>query len=306
MTCFHPITAYYSRVQNPTGKYSLVFNYENSDKTRESVRVPCRKCIGCLLDQARDVSVRAYHESLLYDNNCFITLTYDNEHLPADRSVSKREFQLFMKRLRKYFSNIQIRFLACGEYGAQTNRPHYHALLFGIDFLDKTAFSRSRAGYVNYVSATLAKLWPFGHHTINSVSINSCGYVARYVTKKLFHSSRVLPTVKIDGRYYQVQPEFCLRSLRPGLGHDYFLKFYSDFYSVNSCLIDGKRYSIPAYYDLLLERYHSDLYEQISEERKIKLEEYKLTGELTSDRLRVREQVFKHHLNRSNVLARNL
>lgn len=91
-----------------------------------------------------------------------------------------------MKRLRKYFSNIQIRFLACGEYGGQTNRPHYHALLFGIDFLDKTAFSRSRAGYVNYVSATLAKLWPFGHHTINGVSINSCGYVARYVTKNYF------------------------------------------------------------------------------------------------------------------------
>ena len=134
MTCFHPITAYYSRVQNPTGKYSLVFNYEDSDKTRESVKVPCRKCIGCLIDQARDVSVRAYQESLLYDNNCFITLTYDNEHLPADRSVSKREFQLFMKRLRKYFSNIQIRFLACGEYGGKTNRPHYHALLFGIDF----------------------------------------------------------------------------------------------------------------------------------------------------------------------------
>lgn len=305
MTCFHPIPAYYSKIPNPeTGKYPLVFDYELADKSRESLSVPCRHCIGCLLDSARDLSVRAYHESLLFDSNVFVTLTYDNEHLPADRSVSKRTLQLFLKRLRKRFCEREIRYLACGEYGTRTKRAHYHLILFNLDFPDKIPFSRSKTGFINYVSKTLGELWPYGHHTINNVSLNSCGYVARYVTKKLFHSNNVKPVIFVDGHCYQVEPEFCLRSLKPGLGYDYFMRYYRDFYSVDACIIDGKKYSIPSYYDILLERIDSGLFEIIRKIRSENLEKYRLTGELHQSRLLVREAVLKHKTSRSGLLTR--
>ena len=152
MPCFHPITAYYSRVENPSGKRSLVFN---SDKALVDVpmQVPCGRCIGCRLDRSRDWALRCVHEASLYEFNCFITLTFDDSKLPtcndcrkvescvanrdAGSSLRVCDFQNFMKRLRQFVAPVKIKFFHCGEYGAKLSRPHHHACLFGYDFPDK-------------------------------------------------------------------------------------------------------------------------------------------------------------------------
>ena len=147
----------------------------------------------------------------MHDRNCFLTLTYDDQNVPQDYSVRKREWQLLMKRVRK-FAGSGVRFFGCGEYGDRGGRPHYHGLLFGLDFEDKKLWS-VRDGYRVYKSDQLEKLWPFGMSEIGSVTPESAGYVARYCLKKFTgkgaddHYSRVSP---IDGQVHRVEPESLL------------------------------------------------------------------------------------------------
>lgn len=119
----------------------------------------------------------------MHENNCFITLTYSDEHLPSDGKLRYLDFQLFMKRLRKQFGP-DIGFFMCGEYGDQTKRPHYHACLFGIDFEDKTFVRENEHGDKIWNSQSLTDLWSLGHTELGSVTQKSAGYVARYVLKK--------------------------------------------------------------------------------------------------------------------------
>jgi len=132
--------------------------------------LPCGRCIGCRLERSRQWAVRMMHEASLHQDNCFITLTYDNEHLPKNASLVKRDFQLFMKRLRKAYPAVRIRFFHCGEYGEQYGRPHYHAILFGFDFPDKY-FLGKRNQFPVWRSASLERLWSDKRRAFNW----SCG-----------------------------------------------------------------------------------------------------------------------------------
>jgi len=104
----------------------------------------------------------------LNKNNIFITLTYSDEHLPSDNSLHLEHFQNFMKRLRKKYGE-NIRFYHCGEYGEQTQRPHYHACIFNFDFEDKKIWRRANGNNL-YNSESLSKLWPFGYAVIGEVT----------------------------------------------------------------------------------------------------------------------------------------
>ena len=134
MTCYHPLECW--RVD---GQSKLAFVKPREALIREKLEVPCGQCIGCRLERSRQWAVRCIHEAQLHKDNCFITLTYNDEHLPSPPSLSVRDFQLFMKRLRKRFGK-GIRFFHCGEYGEKYGRPHYHACLFGFDFPDRVQF----------------------------------------------------------------------------------------------------------------------------------------------------------------------
>lgn len=181
--------------------------------------VPCGKCPDCRADLAREWSNRCLLE--LEDNNnvgCFVTLTYNDFNLPIDNdgpTLRKRDFQLFMKRLRFHFKDSRIRFFACGEYGSQTHRPHYHVILFGLglqDFPDVCVKKYNKINQPLFVSDTLSKIWPFGYHLIGSVTKESCDYVARYTLKKQLDLDE-------DGKYsLHVVPPFTLCSRRPGIG----------------------------------------------------------------------------------------
>lgn len=252
MTCFKPLTAYKSQERNPgTGKHLITFNPMKALIEASSFKLPCNQCRGCRSDKARDLSVRAMHEAQMHKSSCFLTLTYSDEAVPPSYSVSKRDFQLVMKRIRQE-RGAGIKYLAVGEYSdAPKLRPHYHAICAGLDFPDKTFWRKSADGERVYRSATLERLWPHGLSEIGSVTLASAGYVARYCMKKMTgdlalpHYWRRSP---IDGEMYQVEPEFSLLSRRPALGLSWLNRFKSDVFPSDFVVVDGRKWPVPRYY----------------------------------------------------------
>ena len=250
MGCLFPVKGYRSGEKSPNGKLLITFNPIHALNSQQWLQMPCNNCMGCRLERARQWAVRMRHESKLYENNCFITLTYDNENVPEDFSLKLHHWQLFMKRLRKSLPQ-KIRFFACGEYGDENYRPHYHAIIFNHDFNDKKLYSYNKQNQPIFISENLLSTWQMGHVTTQDVTFKSCSYVARYVTKKQNganapnHYSRVSP---VDGKLYNVKPEFAVMSRRPGIGARYFEQFKSDFYPSGYLIVDGRKQAPPHYY----------------------------------------------------------
>ncbi len=262
--------------------------------------VPCGRCIGCRLERSRQWAVRCMHEASLYDDNCFITLTYANEFLPPGGSLRKRDFQLFMKRLRRRFDDGKIRFYHCGEYGDVSFRPHYHALLFGFDFADKLVWT-DRSGHAVFRSACLEELWPYGHSEIGSVTFESAAYVARYITKKVtgdgaFEHYRVV--VEDTGEIVDRTPEYSTMSLRPGIGHEWYVKFKGDVYPSDEVVVRGTACKPPKYYDSLLYKEDSDVADLVKRRRLFK----RSLADETPDRLAVREVCVRSRLTRAREM----
>lgn len=178
-----------------------------------------------------------------------MTLTFSDAYLPEDYSVNVRDLQLFMKRFRKALGHNRVRFFACGEYGGDGHRPHYHLLVFGYDFPDKTLWKRSYAGDLLYRSEFLEKVWPFGHAWIGTVTMQSINYVARYIVKKVNgeakeeHYIRVHP---LTGEVCRVEPEFITHS--QGIGLAWFKKYGGDAFPSDFVIIDGQKRPVPRYY----------------------------------------------------------
>lgn len=139
-------------------------------------------------------------ETLKHDGSCFVTLTYNDESLPVGGTLVPKDAQDFLKRLRKACAPIKVRFYLVGEYGDKTFRPHYHLALFGLPMsaAQMIADAWSRDGK------------PLGHVVVGSLTFESAGYVAGYVTKKMTKED----DPRLEGRY----PEFARMSLRPGIG----------------------------------------------------------------------------------------
>lgn len=196
-------------------------------------------------------------EASLYEENCFLTLTYDEEHLPPD-GLHVEHFQLFMKRLRKKFGP-GIRFFHCGEYGDKFKRPHYHALLFNFDFPDKKPFKKNHDGTILYTSDILYDLWTFGHCLIGSVTFESAAYVARYVTKKItgkaakeVNDCGLLPYEQVDpftGEVHTLRSEYVTMSRRPGIGKPWLDRWQKDVYPNDYVVVNGKPTKPPKFFD---------------------------------------------------------
>ena len=294
--CWHPIKAYRSAERSASGGYGITFNPHKALIEGSSFMLPCGRCGGCRLDRADQWATRCVHEAQLYGaRNSFITLTFSNEHCPTNYSVDVRDLQLFMKRLRKSLPSQLIRFFACGEYGEQNLRPHYHALIFNYDFHDKKFYTR-RKDYDIYRSEKLSELWPFGLHEIGALTHKSAAYCARYSMKKINgddadeHYFRQSP---IDGNWYRVEPEFLVMSRRPGIGKGWLDKYKSDAFPSDYVIVDGKRKKPPRFYS-----------EQLSEEEKLPIQRARKRHALTQrenntkDRLAVREEVQRLKLQR--------
>lgn len=218
----------------------------------------------------------------MHTANAFLTLTYSDDHLPADRSLDHSHFQLFMKRLRHL---EPVRFYMCGEYGETTDRPHYHACLFGIDFSkDQQFFTTNPQGDDVFTSKTLDGLWRLGHCTVGAVTLQSAGYCTRYIVQK---KTGDLGTLTYGAR----TPPYNRMSLRPGLGAGWLARFRPDIltgdYAVTT---DGHKDRVPRYYDKLNERYLGpEQFEAIKLARKLSSQEH--WEDNTDARLRVKATV---------------
>lgn len=233
------------------------------------------------------------HEASLWQDNCFITLTYDDEHLPPEESLVKRHYQLFMKRLRKAYPDDRIRFYMCGEYGEQFGRPHYHACLFNFDFPDKKLWS-VRDNTPLYYSESLSKIWGKGFCSVGSVTFNSAAYVARYIMKKITGAAAA-------EKYESKIPEYTTMSRRSGIGNKWFEAYQADVYPDDFVVLRGNKMRPPRYYDNLYEVTNPLKMEAIRAKR---LNEMSLhASNNTPERLKTRE---KCQLAKLNLLKRTL
>nr|UQB76414.1 replication associated protein [Flumine microvirus 25] len=204
----------------------------------------CGDCIGCRLNYAREWSIRCWHEAQLHDVNSFVTLTYRD----APLSLEYRDFQLFMKRLRKWYRG-EVRFYMCGEYGDNNGRAHFHACLFGVRFPDLVYHSTTAAGFKLYVSAKLEQLWGHGFCTVGDVTLESAGYCARYVGVYT-GNAKIMEIVDVDtGEIHQRVRPFARMSLRPGIGSRWYDRFKADVYPHGAVVVNGVEVAPPKYYD---------------------------------------------------------
>lgn len=289
MPCYAPLTAWYSREVGASGKRGITFD-RNLSWSGSALKLPCGQCIGCRLEKSRQWAVRCMHEKRMHEDSSFVTLTYDDFHLPEGGTLVKRDLQLFMKRLRKKFGR-GIRFYACGEYGDDVLRPHYHLLLFNLDFPDKKPRAKAKGGQTLFDSEVLRELWPYGHNFIGEVTFESCAYVARYIIKKITGpvSEAHYQTVTKYGEIIDRIPEFTVMSRRPGIGSSFFDQYFSEVYAYDSVVMNGHESKPPRFYDIRFELLDTIKLEALK--RKRRLAALCKRGDNTPDRRRVREVV---------------
>lgn len=231
--------------------------------------------MGCRLERSRHWAIRCVHEAEMAEapngepRSFFLTLTYDDEHLPEDRSVNVEDWQLFAKRYRKQKGSF--RYLQCAEYGERTLRPHHHALVFDTELEDRRPHRVEKGGHQTYVSEELEDLWQNGQCLIGNVSFDSAAYVARYCTKKAggeLAKSRYARMDDATGSVHHVRPEFATMSRRPGLGFTWYQRWKHQVYPEDQVTIAGRRMRPPRYYDELLSVEDPDLFSEVMKKRR--------------------------------------
>lgn len=258
MACYHPIEVGILRKQVYGGR-----------RRRDLQRVPCGTCLGCRAEQARQWSVRILHEMQMHDAAWFLTLTYSDEELPENGSLYPQDFREFIKAVRRDYPPQRISYYGCGEYGSFTQRPHYHAVLFGADFLDKRPL-RTANGNPVWRSATLERYWPHGLSEFGTVTAASAAYVAGYVRKKITRSQDPDAYERVDdetGQLVQIEPEFARMSLKPALGRRWLEKYWQDVYPADMVVVDGFEGKPPRYYDKWLEEHQPEMAMLVRERR---------------------------------------
>lgn len=223
---------------------TLVVTRKNSD-FREVVQVKCGKCTECLQQRSNEWAFRIMDECKQHAENCMLTLTYDEDHLPEGGNLVKRDVQLFMKSLRKQLEPVRLRFFCCGEYGSKKLRPHYHIIIFGWRPPDMYPFQRDKKRIMMYRSPMLEKIWKAGFSSVLEVTLQSAKYCAKYMQKFNF---------LVEER--KLEPPFTLMSNRPGIGYN---AISAECLTADRIYNNGKSIKVPRYYLKVLERGGHDL-----------------------------------------------
>lgn len=276
MPCFHPIKGY--RLND--GGVTL----DGQDPRRaigqtgdNLASVPCGQCLGCLMRRTRDWAIRMRHEAKSHKRNCFLTLTYDGEHLPADGSLDLVHWQRFADRMRKRMG--AFRYYHCGEYGPQTLRPHYHACVFGLDFSsDWRPTARSKSGELMYESKVLEELWPMGYATAQPFTEATAAYTAGYVVEKAEFAHWCATHEKVNphtGEVWEVRPAYATMSKRPGIGSEWLKKYADDIYLEDFAIsASGQRARPPRYYDRKLKEEDPERFAEVEARRREKAQKH--------------------------------
>lgn len=223
--------------------------------------------------------MRCVHEASLHSQNCFVTLTYRDQDLPEHGSLDLAHWQEFAKRVRRRFG--AFRYIHAGEYGEQDLRPHYHGLLFGVDFPDRRRWKDSTD-----VSACLEDLWGRGFCTVGDLTRERAGYVAQYTLKKLTGPLREERYERIDpvtGEVVRVRPEYATMSRRPGVGAGWYEKYKSDVFPSDEIVHEGRRYPVPLFYKRALAKSEPELAELLAARRRGRAERRNLPPSKPSD-----------------------
>lgn len=237
---------------------NILTNCTNPKQLKNGKIIPCGNCLICNLKKSAEITMRASHELITQKGKAqFITLTYDNKHIcrkghrgakivrtkqgDTGGNLNYRDCQLFIKRLRKKFKNKKIKYIICGEYGELYNRPHYHAIIYGLDY--------------NELNDNLNKLWGLGKTDISEIEISehAISYVTGYVNKK-----RMSKINKIDN-YLKLgrTPPFLKYS--KGLGKDWALKNKENWLKTLKITTKYGETTVPRYYIKLIKRLNSKI-----------------------------------------------
>ena len=312
MPCRRPLEA----AQQP-GKKPIVYKAgrrpANLAEGYQALELPCGQCRGCRLEKSRIWGARIAHEAAyLWEEfnlpSTFITLTYNEASLPHYGSLVPKHLQDFFKRFRRRIEPHKIRYYASGEYGTKCpkhehhdcpicgpiQRPHYHAIVLGFGFPDRYAVG-TRQGLTVYQSDFLNDVWGKGFHEIGSCSFESAAYCARYVMKKQTgrpvdegHYTRYDPWFDT---WNEVEPEFAIMSRRPGIGHDWAIKYQDDLYPKDELPIPGRGvYGIPpAYYDQIYLHETGDTLTDLKQKRRDKFAQSLVDGPSLVSRAEVQD-----------------
>jgi hypothetical protein len=246
MPCYHPIDGFM------TLSDGFVMSRRHPQITNP-MTISCGQCIGCRLERSRQWAIRCVHEQQMHEESCFITLTYNDENLPYGNSLNRPDFQKFMKRLIK--KTHPIRLFYCGEYGDETLRPHYHAILFGFRPTDGIIY-KTDGEITSYTSKLLTQTWGLGFATFGEATFESASYCASYTRKKINgpkaaeHYSSTDPET---GEIIQRVPEFGGQSRRPGIGTPWLNLYGADAYAKDQLILRNMPMRPPRAYDKLFE-----------------------------------------------------
>lgn len=310
MSCYHPLIRYetwerytcedgHQAYKATVEKLQPGSEYEDKEEIEKKIGtrlrkiqiIPCGKCIGCRLEYSRDWATKGCYEAELHAENWFLTITYDNEHLPEamtmidpktgeelgenpNGSLKNVDTTNFLKKLRAYYerkyNHKGIRYMLCGEYGDEGQRPHYHAIMFNLPIKPESLrFHEYNENHeAMWRCPEIEQIWGKGMIVAAEVNWNTCAYVARYVTKKVG-----LPTEKEHYKALGIEPEFFRMSRRPGIGREYFEQHKEEIYSKDKIII--KKYGggtlkikPPKYYDKLYDLENHEKMEEIKKKRK--------------------------------------
>ncbi|WGL30979.1 replication initiator protein [Dipodfec virus UOA04_Rod_615] len=261
--------------------------------------IPCGKCEICRTEKSKEWATKAWCEGQMWKNSCFITLTYDNEHLPEDRKLKRSDIQKFWKDLRYHlyketkrakkvdlseerneleeiYSNpiedtfgknakrknrYPIRYLNCGEYGPATKRPHYHAQVWNFMPADLKYYKTDPRGHDLFNSEKLSKIWGKGFVVIEYATAETAAYIARYCTKKAQRSQKEIEKMK-----KKKQIEFIGASTLGFIGYFYWIKFKDMIKRNAGILMKRKNHTILAKIPKIMQKYWKEENEDEFEE----------------------------------------
>lgn len=290
MACYNPRWATPYPFGHPKyGQYKIqpltktkVLEYATDPYTGEylqAIRVPCGECVGCKLDYSREWASRIMMESLVNNGDgLFVTLTYDDDHLPmiiddgtlhlvrgkgfsADyctkgATVYKKDAQDWLKRLRRnldyhYGISEGVRFYLAAEYGSTTYRPHYHVCLFGAPTDDLNQIGKNKLGQALFESDFISDTWKNGHVCVGQLTFQTAAYTARYCLKKAQGK---------DNAFFDsigVNREFVNMSRKPGIGVPYYDAYKDEIYKNDEIILPATSkdkpnvLKPPRYFDIL-------------------------------------------------------
>lgn len=198
---------------NVPKKFKNKINFSNNYGFRY---VPCGYCEECRLNKAKDWNARCVMESKYHVQSMFITLTYDDVHVPyghytdddgvihQSMTLEERISTSFMKQLRNVTGIQGLKFIMSAEYGDKTFRPHYHFVVFGLTLPDLQWLKDDNLGKPVFVSKTLNDIWKKGFVQCSVLDgMAAAGYVARYTLKKAYQSKEYYGSFGLIPPYFR-------------------------------------------------------------------------------------------------------